>query len=72
MKVLILVLFLLIIFINMKSTFTGLERLLTDCYSCNQQSDRQYPSGNIPGSYLGLNQPEKDELLLKFIEYSKE
>jgi hypothetical protein len=69
MKLLILILALLIIFFSVKSLFTGLERLLTDSYSCN---DRSFPSGNVSGNYLGLNEPQKQELLLKFIEYSKE
>ena len=72
MKILILVLFLLIVFVSLKSTFTGLERLLTDSYSCNKQNDNIYPSGNVSGNYLGLNEPQKQELLLKFVEYSKE
>lgn len=72
MKVLILILFLLIVFVNFKSTFTGLERLLTDRYSCNKQNDNIYPSGNVSGNYLGLNEPQREELLLKFVEYSKE
>ena len=70
MKVLILILFLLIVFVSLKSTFTGLERLLTDSYSCNNQNDKVYPSGNVSGNYLGLNEPQKQELLLKFVEYS--
>ena len=70
MEVLILLLFLLIILISLKSTFTGVETLLTDSYSCNKQNDNVYPSGNVSGNYLGLNEPQKQELLLKFVEYS--
>jgi len=33
--------------------------------SCNySQEDRIYPSGNIPGSYLGLS-PSEDKMLLE-------
>jgi len=39
-------------------------------YSCNGDT-RTYPSGNVPGGYLGLNEPEKEELLRKFVEFGK-
>ena len=67
--ILIIIIFVLIVSVNLKSSFTGPERLLTDSYSCN---DRLYPSGNVSGNYLGLNEIEKQELLLKFVDYSKE
>jgi hypothetical protein len=41
--------------------------------SCDfNYENRVYPSGNIPGSYLGLNPSEKEMLLKKFIEYKGE
>ena len=45
-------------------------RILTNNYSCNGTT-RTYPSGNVPGGYLGLNEPEKEELLRKFVEFGK-
>ena len=45
----------------------------TNIPSCNfNYENRVYPSGNIPGSYLGLNSSEKEMLLKKFIEYKGE
>ena len=67
MKVLMIVVLLsLILFISIKSTF---ETLLVDSYSCNTLP---YPSGNVPGNYLGLSDIQKQELKRKFVEYSKE
>lgn len=38
--------------------------------SCDFKTDtRPYPSGNLPGSYLGLSLAETKTLLMKFIEY---
>ena len=45
--------------------------ILTNNYSCNGPLVRTYQSGNITGSYLGLNAPEKEELLRKFVEFGK-
>ena len=36
-----------------------------------QQDNRQYPEGKVPGSYLGLNQSERDGLLTKFVMDNK-
>ena len=45
----------------------------TSIPSCDfNNEERVYPSGNIPGSYLGLNPSEKEMLLKKFIEYNGE
>ena len=45
----------------------------TNIPSCDfNNEERVYPSGNIPGSYLGLNPSEKEMLLKKFIEYNGE
>ena len=63
--ILIAVLFVLIIAV----TFKGVS--LFENYSCNDPAVRTVPSGNIPGSYLGLNAPEKEELLRKFVEFGK-
>ncbi len=43
---------------------------ITDTYSgCDYKSNSlPFPSGNLPGSYLGLSSKEKDELLRRFIE----
>jgi hypothetical protein len=66
-------------FLLSKSKFTG--DILNTNYSNNGTSipscdfnyqNRVYPSGNIPGSYLGLNSSEKEMLLKKFIEYKGE
>lgn len=44
----------------------------TSIPSCDfNNEERAYPSGNVPGSYLGLNPSEKEMLLKKFIEYKE-
>jgi hypothetical protein len=64
------VLFLVLLtFVVSKSKFgNNLNDLLTEKYKCNSTSDRQYPSGNVSGNYLNLNEYEKNELLRKFVE----
>ena len=38
--------------------------------SCNFEiENRPYPSGKIPGSYLGLSKQEQETLLKRFVEY---
>ena len=38
--------------------------------SCDfNKETRPYPSGHVPGSYLGLSPAETKTLLMKFIEY---
>ena len=32
---------------------------------------RPYPSGNVPGSYLGLSPQEKQTLLIRFVDYKQ-
>ena len=32
------------------------------------ENNRVYPSGHVPGSYLGLSEQEKETLLKRFIE----
>jgi surface polysaccharide O-acyltransferase-like enzyme len=73
MKVLsVLILLIAIFLVSNKSTFYGLERLLTDCYSCNSERSIPYPSGNVLGNYLGLSDIQKQELKRKFVEYANE
>lgn len=39
--------------------------------ACNYTLEsRPYPSGKVPGSYLGLSPQEKKMLLIKFLEYN--
>ena len=58
-----------------KSKFGDIKQIVSDVYSpasCNYNVDnRPYPSGKVPGSYLGLSEQEKQTALLKFVE-SKE
>ena len=68
--ILILVLFVLILIISNKSKFSSMLQI-TDNYSCDDPNVRTFPSGNIPGGYLKLNEPEKEELLRKFVEFGK-
>jgi hypothetical protein len=51
---------------NGKSTFDGAYSTTYSNSGC-EQNDRQYPEGNIPGSYLGLNKYEQEGLLKNFI-----
>ena len=40
--------------------------------SCNFETEnRPYPSGKIPGSYLGLSKQEQETLLKRFVDYKK-
>jgi hypothetical protein len=32
---------------------------------------RPYPSGHVPGSYLGLSPQEKETLLIRFVDYKE-
>ena len=74
---LILLLIILIVYLLSKSSFgntSGITSILKNTYTnCEQNelsdtTDRVYPSGNIPGSYLGLSPGEKQELLKRFVE----
>jgi len=43
----------------------------TEPTSCDfATEERVFPSGRIPGSYLGLTEQEKQTLLIKFLEYN--
>ena len=65
---LILVIILLISAVTTKSGFIG-DILNTNYGSvgCSKE-DRAYPSGKVPGSYFGLTQAERDNLLKGFID----
>ena len=40
--------------------------------SCDFTNEsRPYPSGNVPGSYLGLSPQEKEMLLIRFVDYKE-
>ena len=69
------ILFLLVlVFFVQKSGFVGtINSILNDNYNnqgCSMEN-RVYPSGKIPGSYLGLTQAERDNLLKLFINDNK-
>ena len=54
-----------------KSNFNNIEMQMSQNYSTPGnciRNDREYPEGNIPGSYLGLNRWERAELLKRFID----
>ena len=34
-----------------------------------EKEPRPYPSGHVPGSYLGLSRQEQESLLIKFLNY---
>ena len=61
-----------------KSKFQDTSLILNTQYSndkepqsCNySQEERPYPSGKVPGSYLGLTDSERKMLLLKFLDYN--
>ena len=65
------ILLLVLIYFSSKSSF-GNTSILTGYTNCQQNeisdTDRIYPSGHIPGSYLGLSPGEKQELLKRFVE----
>jgi hypothetical protein len=52
--------------------FNRTDQILKDTYkqeNCNfSKEDRVYPSGHVPGSYLGLSRQEKEMLLPDFIK----
>ena len=62
-----------------KSNFQDTSLILNTQYSnerepqsCNysEGEDRPYPSGNVPGSYLGLTSSERKMLLMRFLDYN--
>ena len=54
-----------LIIVYTKSPFENIKSLLNDNYNsrCTVEN-RQYPQGNVPGSYLGLSDAEKNNLKL--------
>ena len=64
-KILIAILTVLLLFYFVKSDFTQIDKK----YECPDKSEnRRFPSGHVPGSYLGLSKEENDELLRKFVD----
>ena len=58
---------LVIVFFVQKSGFIAdIANINYNNQGCSREN-RVYPSGNIPGSYLGLTQAEKNGLLKEFI-----
>jgi len=61
-----------------KSKFERIETVYNKNYnnqvdppSCDYNTDRRaYPSGKVPGSYLGLSNQEQKNLLVRFLEYN--
>lgn len=57
---------------KIKSNFgNNLNELLKEKYnSCNNNGsfEREVPEGKVPGNYLTLTPPEKNELLRKFVD----
>jgi hypothetical protein len=48
------------------------EPIINSPKSCDFKNEyRVYPSGKVPGIYLGLSQREKDTLFKKFVEYQQ-
>ena len=60
-------LMIIIVFFNVKSNFTSNISNVTYAEDNCYKDLRVYPSGKIPGSYLGLSRQEIDNLLPKFI-----
>ena len=60
-----------LLFSKNKEPMTNLVTYETNLPSnCNTSEERPYPSGKVPGSYLGLSQAEHDMLLIKFMDYN--
>jgi len=45
------------------------ESIPRSCDFTNE--NRPYPSGKVPGSYLGLSPQERETLLKRFVDYKK-
>jgi hypothetical protein len=63
--ILILVVFLGIL--HFKSSFSNISDILSEKYNC-EGDNRTFPSGNISGNYLNLNESERNKLLVDFIK----
>ena len=77
-KVIIIALFSFIIYNYSKSSFkfTQIDKQVYSNESIPKSCDftdesRPYPSGNVPGSYLGLSPQEKETLLIRFVDYKE-
>jgi hypothetical protein len=65
--VLILILVVFFLFLYFKSSFSSITDILNEKYNCNTYT-RTFPSGNISGNYLNLNESERNKLLVDFIK----
>lgn len=65
----ILLLLTIVIIAFTKSKFGDISGILNDNYTTRGCSydNRQVPEGNVPGSYLGLSDVEKNQLLRNFV-----
>ena len=64
-KLIIIPVLIFILAITSVSKFTSIE---SSVVKCNPDESRKYPSGHVPGSYLGLSQEENNELLRRFVD----
>ena len=63
--VLIIAMFIVMMVANSKSPFGNISVEQNDCF----YQDRQFPEGNLPADkYLGLNNAEKQNMLVNFIK----
>jgi len=72
--VILIVVLLFLIYNNSKSSF--IKDIVEPSYSTPKSCDftdefRPYPSGAVPGSYLGLSEQEKQTALKRFVEYKQ-
>lgn len=72
-KIIIILIILAIYYIfSSKSSFVNQLNYTYSPESCDlEDSTRIYPSGHVPGSYLGLTPQENETILLKFIDYAE-
>ena len=72
MKLVLLLIVLIILYIHLKKSMFNRTNQLLKNYEpddCNYGvKEIVYPSGNVPGSYLGLSRQEKEMLLPDFIK----
>jgi hypothetical protein len=71
MNLVILLVVLIILYAYLKKS-TFINQIVKDVYKpedCSYvENNRVYPSGHVPGSYLGLSEQEKEYLLKRFID----
>jgi len=72
LKIGLIILVVILLFLNLNiSPFTNITDLLNQNYKeCNREN-RIYPSGHVPGSYLGLTKAEKDNIFQSYVENDK-